>query len=151
MTDGAASTTVRIRPTRAALLVVGLLAICALPLATAAWWLLWLLAVPALALAWVLRVGVDVDPAGITVRALLGRRRIGWADVAGLQASHRGDLWVVLAGGRRLRLPTARARHLPLIAAASGGRVPDPRAEPGPEADPAAGADAGSAAGRAGQ
>jgi hypothetical protein len=123
----------RIRPTRAALLAVLLLAVCVIPLATASWWLLGLFAVPALALAWVQRAGVDIDPAGVTVRALLGRRRIDWSDVAGVRAGNRGDLWLVLTTGRRLRLPTARARHLPLIAAASGGRLPSPL-----PADPAA-------------
>jgi len=117
---------VRIRPSAAALPVVVVLTLCVIPLATASPWLLVLLAVPVLALAWVLRAGVDVDPGGVTVRALLGSRRIPWSDVVGLQAGPRGDLWLVLAGGRRLRLPTARARHLPLIAAASGGRVAVP-------------------------
>jgi hypothetical protein len=125
VSDGS-ETVLRIRPTRTALLAVLVLAFCVLPLATASWWLLWLLALPALALAWVLRVGVDVDRAGVTVRALLGRRRLDWSDVAGLHARDRGDLWLVLGTGRRLRLPTARARHLPLIAAASGGRLPSP-------------------------
>ncbi|MEN3359102.1 MAG: hypothetical protein V7637_3084 [Mycobacteriales bacterium] len=118
--------TIRIRPTRTMLLAVLIFAFCVLPLAGASGWLLILLALPLVALAWVLRVGVDVGPDAITVRALLGRRRIPWADVAGLRAGRRGDLWLVLATGRRLRLPTARARHLPAIAAASGGHLPDP-------------------------
>jgi hypothetical protein len=127
---------VRIRPARVTLLAVLVLTLCVIPLATARPWLLVLLAVPLLALAWVLRAGVDVDRDGVTVRALLGQRRIGWPDVAGLQAGPRGDLWLVLGTGRRLRLPTARARHLPLVAAASDGRVPvippadDPNAAP---------------------
>lgn len=137
----------RIRPTRIGLLPVVILAFCVLPLATATPWLLLLLALPVLALAWVLRVGVDVGPAGVTVRALLGHRHIPWSDVAGLRSSSRGDLSLVLTSGRRLRLPTLRARHLSLIAAASGGRVPDPKAAP---AAPAAGSGpvAGSAGGQ---
>jgi hypothetical protein len=127
----------RLRPTRMGLPAVLLLAICVLPLATARLWLLVLFAVPLLALLWVLRAGVDVDPAGITLRAVLGRRRFAWEDVAGLRADRRGGLWLVLRNGRRLRLPTARARHLPLLATASGGRIPalDPEPDPEPERD----------------
>jgi len=117
---------VRIRGNRAALLAVLVLTVCTVPLATAAPWLAVLFAIPLVALLWVLRAGVDVDPDGVTVRALVGRRRIGWDQVAGLRAGRRGDLRLVLTTGRELRLPVARARHLPLIAAASGGRIPDP-------------------------
>jgi len=119
---------VRIRSSRAALLPVLLLAVCTIPLATAAAWLAVLFVVPVAALLWVVRAGVDVDPAAVTVCALLGRRRVGWDAVAGLRAGPRGDLRLVLSGGRELRLPVARARHLPVIAAASGGRLPQ---EPG--------------------
>jgi Bacterial PH domain len=120
----AASSQVRLRPTRGGLPAVLLLAICVIPLATARAWLLVLFVIPLLALLWILRAGVDVDPAGITVRAVLGRRRFAWEDVAGLHADRRGGLWLVLRTGHRLRLPTARARHLPLLAKASGGRIP---------------------------
>ena len=140
----------RIRPTRIALLPVVILAFCVLPLASATPWLLFVLALPLIALAWVLRVGVDVDPAGVTVRALLGQRHIPWSDVAGLRSSNRGDLSLVLTSGRRLRLPTLRARHLPLIAAASGGHVPDLKAAPAAPAAPrsAPGPAAGSGGGQ---
>jgi hypothetical protein len=117
---------VQLRSNRSALLAVLALAVCTVPLATAAPWLAVLFMIPLVALLWVLRAGVDVDPDGVTVRALLGSRRVGWAEVAGLRAGSRGDLRLVLASGTELRLPVARARHLPLIAAASGGRVPDP-------------------------
>jgi len=114
---------VQIRASRITVLVVLMLAICTVPLATARPWLAVLFAIPLAALLWVLRAGVDVDPDGLTVRAVLGRRRVGWAEVAALRAAPRGDLWLVLSAGRELRLPVARARHLPLIAAASGGRI----------------------------
>jgi hypothetical protein len=127
----------RIRPSPAALPAVLVLTLCVIPLGTAKPWLFGLFVVPLLALAWVLRAGVDVAPAGIAVRAVLGRRQLAWSDVVGLRAGDRGDLWLVLDGGRRLRLPTARARHLPLIAAASGGRLPNPLPA-SPPASPAA-------------
>jgi hypothetical protein len=122
VTDG------RFRTPRTALIAVAAFAVCVLPLATArpALAVLWVL--PAAVAAWVLRTGVDVDPDGLTVRAVAGSRRIGWDDVAGLAADPRGRLSAVLRGGGAVRLPVVRARHLPLLAAASGGRIPDPTA-----------------------
>jgi hypothetical protein len=116
----------RVRTPRTALTAVLVLAICVLPLASSAPWLavLWLL--PVAAAAWVLRAGVDVDRTGLTVRALLGSRRLAWNEVAGLQVGDRGRLVAVLRGGGAVRLPVLRPRHLPLVAAASGGRVPAP-------------------------
>jgi hypothetical protein len=115
---------VRIRASRTGLLAVLILTLCTIPLATALPWLAVLFLVPVAALLFVLRTGVDVDRDGLTVRAVLGTRRIDWGEVTALRATSRGELRLVLAGGRELRLPAARARHLPLIAAGSAGRVP---------------------------
>lgn len=79
---------------------------------------------PAGALLWVLRAGVDVGPPGVTARALLVARNYPWEIVRGLLVAPRGDLRLVLADGSRVHLPVARARHLPLIAGASNGRLP---------------------------
>lgn len=117
---------VRLRVPRTALIAVAAFAICVLPLASARAWLALLWILPAAAGAWVLRTGVDVDRDGLTVRAVAGSRRIGWDDVAGLAADRGGRLSAVLRAGGAVRLPVARARHLPLLSAASGGRVPDP-------------------------
>jgi hypothetical protein len=121
-----APTVLRVRTPRTALVAVLVLAICVLPLASSARWLavLWLL--PVATAAWVLRAGVDVDRTGLTVRALLGSRRLPWSEVAGLRVGRRGRLAAVLRGGGAVRLPVLRPRHLPLVAAASGGRLPTP-------------------------
>lgn len=125
----------RFRRPRTELIFVGLLAIFVLPLATSRPWyaLLWLM--PIGAAAYVLRIGVDVDEDGLTVRAVAGSRRLRWDEVAGLSADRYGRLSAVLRKGGAIRLPVLLARHLPLIAEASGGRVPDPTAPP--QADPA--------------
>jgi hypothetical protein len=120
---------VQIRTTRVALLAVLFGAICLSPVALAQPWLPWLYAVPLIAAVRVLRAGVDVDGAGMTVRALLGARRVPWERVAGLRVRPRGAVDLVLRGGATLRLPAVRARHLPLIAAASRGHLPDPTAD----------------------
>ena len=121
-----AGAVLRVRTPRTALMAVLVLAICVLPLASSAPWLavLWLL--PIGAAAWVLRAGVDVDRTGLTVRALLGSRRLPWIEVAGLRVGDRDRLVAVLRAGGTVRLPVLRPRHLALVAAASGGRVPAP-------------------------
>jgi hypothetical protein len=113
-----------------ALLPVVLLAVCMLPLATVSSWTLLVLLVPAAIAAWVVRVGVDVDDEGLTVRSLLGKRRVPWTGLAGIRVAPRGELWLVTTAGTELRLPVMRARDLPRLAALSGGRidVPEPPA-----------------------
>ena len=117
---------------RTALLPVGLLLLCVLPAAAAAPWAALLLLLPILAAAWVLRVGVDVSgdatssASGVTVRSLIGRRHVPWAEVSGLRVGGRGELWLVTTAGTELRLPVLRLRDLPRLAEASGGRVPVP-------------------------
>lgn len=121
--------TARLRMSRVALLPVLVLAICVVPLAFAASWTPVFLLVPVLAAAWVLRTGVDVGDDGLTVRSLVGARRVPWTQVAGIRVAERGDLWLVTTRGTELRLPALRARDLPRLAAVSGGRIPAP-AEP---------------------
>jgi len=131
VTTQAVSPAVQIRASRVTLLPVLFLALCLSPLAVYRPWLLWLFAVPLLLAAWVLRAGLDVDADGVTVHALAGQRRVPWSGVAGLQIRRRGAVNLVLTGGSALRLPAVRARHLPMIATASAGHLPDP-AGPGP-------------------
>ena len=117
------SSRARLRMSRTALLPVAVLALCALPLAAVgSWWLLVLL-VPAVAAAWVLRVGLDLDEAGVTVRSMLGRRTVPWSDLAGIRIAERGDLRLVTTHGTEVRVPVLRARDLPRLAAVSHGRI----------------------------
>jgi hypothetical protein len=132
VTTEAVSPAVQIRASRVTLLPVLFLALCLSPLAVYRPWLLCLFALPLLLALWVLRAGVDVDPDGVTVHALAGRRRVPWSDVAGLRIGRRGAASLVLTSGGALRLPAVRARHLPMIAAASAGHLPDPTADPAP-------------------
>jgi hypothetical protein len=114
------------RMSRTALLPVALLLVCAVPLAFAATWTLVVLLVPVLVAAWVLRVGVDVGDDAITVRSLVGQRRVPWAQLAGIRVGRRNDLWLVTTGATEVRLPVLRTRDLPRLAAVSGGRIPSP-------------------------
>jgi hypothetical protein len=116
--------TATFRMNRVALLPVLFLAVCVLPLASAAVWTLVFLLVPVLAAAWVLRTGVDVGADGVTVRSLAAGRSVPWGEVAGIRVADRGDLWLVTTRGTELRLPVLRTRDLPRLAAVSGGRIP---------------------------
>lgn len=124
------SSPVRLRMNRTALLPVGLLAVCTVPLAFAATWTPVLLVVPVAVALWVLRVGVDIGEGGLTVRSVAGSRQFPWPEVAGIRVARRGDLWLVTTRGTEVHLPVLRARDLPRLAALSGGRidVPEPPA-----------------------
>jgi Bacterial PH domain len=113
----------RLRMSRTALLPVGLLFLAVLPVAAAAPWTPVVLLVPLVVAAWVVRVGVDVGDAGITVRSLLGQRTVPWTELTGIRVADRGELWLVTARGTEVRAPVLRARDLPRLAELSGGRI----------------------------
>ena len=118
----------RIRTPRQALIGLGTAAFVTIPLVFTSPWLALLWLVPAVGLATVLRSGVDADRSGLTVRTLRGTRPLGWGGIRGLRL--RGNkVWAVLSDDSAVRLPVVRPRHLPLLAAASGGRLPDPSAD----------------------
>jgi len=119
-------TPARFRTNRTTLLAVFVFAICLTTLTAASPWFLLVLVVPALIAAWVLRTGFDIDGEAVTVRSLLGRRRVPWTEVAGVRVGERADLWLVTTGGTEVRLPAVRARDLPAIGRASEGRIPVP-------------------------
>jgi hypothetical protein len=116
----------RLRMNRTALIPVGLLALCTVPLAFAAPWTPVLLLVPLVVAVWVLRVGVDIADDGLTVRSLAGERRVPWDELAGIRVAKRGELWLVTTRGTEVRVPVMRARDLPRLAALSGGRIDVP-------------------------
>jgi Bacterial PH domain len=117
----------RVRIPRVNLFAVGVAAICTVPLAFASPWLaiVWLL--PVAGLLHVLRSGVDADAGGLTAHTMLRSRRLSWDDIAGLRI-RRARIAAVLRDGSTVRLPVLRPRHLSVLAAASGGRLPDPTA-----------------------
>ena len=116
----------RLRMNRTALIPVGLLALCVVPLAFAAPWTPVLLLLPLAVAVWVLRVGMDIAEDGLTVRSLAGERRVPWTELAGIRVAPRGDLWLVTTHGTEVRVPVMRARDLPRLAELSGGRIPAP-------------------------
>ncbi|MDT7579482.1 MAG: hypothetical protein QOK35_746 [Pseudonocardiales bacterium] len=104
------------------------LTVCATPVAFGApfLWLIYL--APLGILVWTLRRRTVVDAEGLRVRRVVGGRRVPWDGVTALRLDERSRVHAVLDGGRELALPAVRVRDLPALAAASGGRLPDPTA-----------------------
>jgi hypothetical protein len=104
-------------------------AVCATPVAWAGpyFWLIYL--VPLGIIVWTLRVRTTVDPDAVTVRRLVGRRSVPWTEISSLRLRNRARVSAVLSDGAELPLPAVHVRDLPQLAAASGGRLPDPAGE----------------------
>jgi len=102
------------------------LAVCALPFATGAPWFWLVYLVPVAVVVWVLRRRTTVDGESVTVRGLLRSRRVPWSEISALRLGRKSRVRAVLTDGDELPLPAIHVRDLPALAAASGGRVPDP-------------------------
>ncbi len=103
-----------------------LLAVCATPAAFGApyFWLVYLL--PVGVAVWVLRVRTVVDGEGLTVRRVVGSRRVPWSQIRSLHLRDKGGVRAVLTDGAELPLRCVRVRNLPQLAAASGGHLSVP-------------------------
>ncbi|ATO14586.1 chemotaxis protein CheW [Micromonospora sp. WMMA2032] len=117
--------TVRFRHNQAILAAAIVAFIGALPLASARWWLLWVLLVPLAVGVWAWRSGTDADARELRLRALLGQRRVPWARVAELAGDPRGRAVARLDDGQVLVLPAVRATDLPRLITATGQEMPD--------------------------
>ena len=116
-------------------------AACAIPFAFAApfLWLVYL--VPLAIIAWVLWTRTTADAEAVTTRRLTGTRRVPWSQISSLRLAKvdnpaKARVSAVLTGGAELPLPAVRVRDLPRLAAASGGRLPDPTRSDHTPSDP---------------
>jgi hypothetical protein len=105
------------------MLVLGATVLVQHPIASVAY------AIPLVAAVFIARTATVVDASGITVRALIGQRRLPWNDVRGLSVTGR-SIYVVTASGS-VRLPCVRIADLAALTVASAGHLP-----PLPEATP---------------
>jgi hypothetical protein len=118
---------------RVSLLAVLFVAVSASPVAWSAPWL-WLLYLVPLAIAWwLVRTRTVVDSRRLAVRTALGRRDVPWSELTALRVADPATVRAVLPDQTEVRLPSVRARHLPLLSAMSGGRLPDPSAPATPD------------------
>jgi Bacterial PH domain len=114
----------------AAVAIAGLVVlISAVPLASARWYLLWILLVPAAIAVYAWRAGTDADRSAVVVRALFGSRRFEWSRVTGLVPDGRGRVHAVLDDGASIRLPAVTTADLPRLVAATGQELQGEQAQ----------------------
>ncbi|BBZ14659.1 PH domain-containing protein [Mycobacterium branderi] len=87
-----------------------------------------LLVIPIMLSALIIRLRTVADEDGVTVRTLLGSRSVRWEEIDGLRFEKSSWGRARLKAGGELRLPAVTFATLPLLAEASGGRVPNPYA-----------------------
>ncbi|MBO0869436.1 MAG: PH domain-containing protein [Micromonosporaceae bacterium] len=103
-----------------ALPIAGLVALLgATPVAATRWYLAPLLLIPLAVTLWGIWAGTDAGPAGVTVRALLGRRRWSWEQIDGFLPVGR-RVYARLSTGAMAPLPAVTTRDLPRLVSASG-------------------------------
>ena len=123
------SATVTFRlPLTALLGVLGLI-VCMTPVAFGVPGLQVLYLVPLMLGVWLVQTRTVVGPDTVVAHRVWGSHRMAWSELAGLRVDDQSRIWAVLHGGNEVGLPAVRARHLPLLAALSGGRLPAPLAE----------------------
>ena len=97
-------------------------------------WSLALLAIPVVISVAIVRLRTTADGDAVTARGLLASRTLPWGEVEGLRFNRGGWAQACCSGGRDMTLPAVTFATLPRLAAASGGRVPNPYGAAGPKA-----------------
>ncbi|MGZ8801524.1 MAG: PH domain-containing protein [Mycobacterium sp.] len=123
--SASASVVIRISPMAhlaVALLTFGLLSVV---LAGRGWFVL-LLVIPVILSLVIMRYRTTADRDSVTVRTLLGGETVRWDDIDGLRFGRRSWALARRRDGSELSLPAVTFATLPLLTAASGGRVPNP-------------------------
>lgn len=117
------------RMPRTAVVVVVFAMFCATPFAWSGALHATVYLIPVAVLVWIFRTRTVAGADGITVRTVFGRRDLDWSELKGFAISERAKVSAVLTDESKVPLPTVRTRHLPVLAAVSGGRVTDPTAQ----------------------
>jgi hypothetical protein len=99
-------------------------------------WLLFL--VPAAIAVWVVRTRTTIDAQRVAARRVLRTHVLPWSRITSLRVADHAWVRAVLADGGEVALPAVYARHLPVLAVLSGGRLADPTATPTPAREAAA-------------
>lgn len=89
-------------------------------------WTLVLFGIPVLVSAAVVRYRTVADRDRVTSRTLLSSRTVPWTEIEGLRFTRSSWAKARLTDGSELTLPAVTFATLPLLAAVSGGRVPNP-------------------------
>jgi hypothetical protein len=123
-----------LRPSPLTLVAPVAFAVFAVPFAFGAPYLWLVYLVPIAVVWWILRTRTVVDPDAVTVRRMFDTRRVPWTSISSLRLlpatrSRGARVSAVLTSGGELPLPAVHVRDLSQLAAASGGRLPDPAGE----------------------
>ena len=89
-------------------------------------WLSWTLIIPVLLALWIHRLRTDITDTGLHVVHTFSTEDLTWDRIQGLQFPKWSAVRAVLDDGSRVRLPAIAFRDLPLLSAASAGRIPNP-------------------------
>ncbi len=89
-------------------------------------WFTALLIIPIAASLAVVRYRTTADRETVTARSLLGSRTVAWDEIDGLRFDRGSWASAHLKDGSDLRLPAVTFATLPLLTAATDGRVPNP-------------------------
>lgn len=85
-----------------------------------------LLVVPIVVSVAIVRLRTVADRTSVTAHTLLGSRTVAWDDVEGLRFTKSAWARAKLRHGDELMLPAVTFATVPMLAGASGGRVPNP-------------------------
>lgn len=91
-------------------------------------WTQILFLLPVLASAAIVRYRTVAGREQVTSRTLLSSRTVPWSEIDGLRFNRSSWARARLTDGSELTLPAVTFATLPLLTAASGGRVPNPYA-----------------------
>jgi hypothetical protein len=116
-----APTTLRFRHNAALTVAAVVVMLALISVLTYAPSLLVLELIPLAVAIWSWRAGTDASQAGLTVRALLGKRSIPWPEVSALIADDRGRVSAQLTSGRAVALPGVGRADLPRLTAVATG------------------------------
>lgn len=89
-------------------------------------WGMALLVIPVVLSAAIIRFRTVANRETVTARTLLGSRTVRWDQVAGLRFDRTAWAKARLNDDSEMLLPAVTFATLPLLTAASGGRVPNP-------------------------
>lgn len=89
-------------------------------------WFAPLLVIPVVASALIFRYRTVADRQRVTARTLFSSRSLSWEDIDGLRFGKGSWARATLKDGSDVMLPAVTFGTLPLLTAASGGRVPNP-------------------------
>ncbi len=110
-----------------AFMAIALLTICVTPIALGEIpWLEWLYVFPIGLAVFVIRTRTVATRHGLATRTMFGKHDVPWSDLKGLAIIKKSRVQAVLKDGTRIKLPTVRPRHLPVLSLVSEGLVADP-------------------------